>query len=164
MRKLHFPVTLINYATKVGQRNGVSKVPFSSASVQSTNLTPNNTEAAMQSKSLNQIHFDDPSLFGNMQLYNRSEASIPLIQNYSPRWPQIPISSDIDSVVTEQTIPEDAIRLKMTNIFDQGTATYYRHLKQNPADFKVTLWVRFISLYYIVALNHKYFYRRILTN
>lgn len=66
-----------------------------------------------------------------------------LVENYRNNWPDISRISDAPSepFLPKKTIPDSALRFTLKATFDAGSAIFYNHLKQNPAEFKVILHV-----------------------
>jgi hypothetical protein len=71
-------------------------------------------------------------------------SSFPYIENYRPRWPQPAISTEIrNMVLPKRTVADSDLRFELKATMDQGQAIYYPHLKFNPIDFKVKLFVSY---------------------
>jgi hypothetical protein len=61
-----------------------------------------------------------------------------LIQNTKSRWPATAVISS-EKVLPPRTVPDSALKFKLSSTFDHGTGIYFPHMNMNPEDFKVSM-------------------------
>lgn len=69
-----------------------------------------------------------------------------LMEKFRTTWPHPKPTKEIIASIPARTIPDDVLRFKLSATFDHGMAIFYPHLKYHPADFKVTLMVKYVFL------------------
>jgi len=75
-----------------------------------------------------------------------SSSEAPLIQNFRSLWPDpAPVSIAKEPTLPKRTIPDTILRFRLSATYEHGTAIHFPHLKYNPADFKVSLFVSKLS-------------------
>lgn len=78
-------------------------------------------------------------------------SAIPLLEQYRPRWPQLPITKLAEEgecrgvlpIPETRTISASLLRFEMRATFSHGSSLIYEHMAFNPADFKVGVKVSF---------------------
>ena len=66
----------------------------------------------------------------------------PLLQSYRTTWPDpSPVTNVPEPVLPKRTVPDHVLKFKLSATYEHGTAIFFPHLKFNPADFKVALYV-----------------------
>lgn len=66
----------------------------------------------------------------------------PYVQSYRNAWPdEYPAVDRADPILPPRTVPESALRFRMTSRLDLGSAAIYEHLHVHPADLKITMFV-----------------------
>lgn len=99
--------------------------------------------------SLRQLSSACSSQRENILKHGNPAAAVPLLEQYRPRWPQLPIEKPAEKdefigilpIPETRTIPASVLRFQMSATFAHGTSIIYEHMSFNPADFKVGLKV-----------------------
>ena len=80
-------------------------------------------------------------------------AAVPLLEQYRPRWPQLPIPKLAEKgeclgvlpIPETRTISPSVLRFQMRATFTHGSSLIYEHMAFNPVDFKVGVKVSFLT-------------------
>lgn len=92
------------------------------------------------------------SLRENLAEHSSSCSAVPLLEQYRPRWPQLPITKlpeegecrGILPIPETRAISPSLLRFQMNATFTHGSSLIYEHMSFNPVDFKVGLKVGFL--------------------
>jgi hypothetical protein len=101
----------------------------------------------------------------NIFKHGSPAAAVPLLEQYRPRWPQLPMDTPAEKdefngilpIPETRTIPASVLRFQMSATFAHGSSLIYEHMSFNPADFKVGLKVSTTYLYSVSTFNNVQF-------
>ena len=93
--------------------------------------------------------FSSQSKYSPIDDHRGGEKTTPLIEHFRPKWPEPTVLKFKDTakdILPHRTVPDSALRFKLTATLTHGQSIYYSHMKFNPADFKVTMYASLSDL------------------
>ena len=135
--------SLAFFSRNVNKKNVINHciVSASSSSSHSPLLSP--------PSSSNHRPFSSGSTYSSIDDHRGGEKPTPLIEHFRPKWPEpatLKFNDAAKGVMPQRTVPDRVLRFKLTATLTHGQSIYYRHMKFNPADFKVIMYASLSDL------------------